>query len=140
MFCPGFSRNSAYKRGGGGTGKYEYHSFQLSRSDVCRASLYHCFLVPREPFTMETAQNICSKLSHKYKHTINAMLAVNSERCGTPFRTGFTVVVNKTQYQEAPTRIQQAAGAGGGDSLLERSRFHGCYARTAMVFIRSIYD
>ena len=35
----------------------------------------------RAMFTVQTAQNIRSKLLHKHTHTINAMVAVNSERC-----------------------------------------------------------
>ena len=64
--------------------------------DVCRASLYHCFLALREPYTMQIAQNICSRLLHKHTPTINGMLTVNSERCkslGLLTRTGFAAEV-----------------------------------------------
>ena len=71
----------------------------------------HCFFASRDLFTMQTAQNIRSKLKHT--HTIYAMVAVNSESLGLLTRTGFAAEV-QPQYQEAPNRIPQAAGSGGG--------------------------
>ena len=47
---------------------------------------------------------------------------------------------NKTQYQEAPNRIQQAAGLGDGGSLLERSWLLCTYCDCLFMLVRPMYN
>ena len=97
--------------------------------DVCRVSLYHCFLAPREPCTMQTPQNIYAKLilnihiqqtlkqghAGRKQRTLRVSLPPDKDglRCGGIY-LGCSLEYNSeantaslSTRQEAPNRIQR---------------------------------
>ena len=90
-----------YKGGGGGATLPMIIPAYLVR-DICRTSLYHCFLALREPFTMQIAQYLFEALTKACAY----IMAVNSERCeslGLLTRTGFSAEVQLEYNSENKT-------------------------------------